>query len=95
LRLLPFISKNIVVHAHDIFLPNTLPLHFMRELQVFWNEQYLLYAYMLRNPTTKVLYGSSYHFKKNRDLLEKFMHGRMTAGGGSFWFSQAKQESHA
>ena len=33
----------------------------MRDQQVFWNEQYLLYAYLTMNPRTRVVYGSRYH----------------------------------
>ena len=89
LRVLPWITKNITVHVHDVYLPKTLPLPMMRDQQLFWNEQYLLYAYMLRNPTTKILYGSQYHNQKNPELLKAFMHGRHSPGGASIWFSQA------
>jgi len=89
LRLLPFITKSVHVHAHDICLPGTQSLRHMRDLQRFWNEQYLLYAYMLRNPTIRVLYGSAYHLSENRALLSQFMHGRFPPGGGSLWFSQS------
>ncbi|MEI6161846.1 MAG: class I SAM-dependent methyltransferase [Roseococcus sp.] len=90
LRILPFIRHDITVHVHDIYLPNTLSLTMMRDLQLYWNEQYLLYAYLLRNPSIQVLFGSSYHRQENRDLLRRFMHGRHPEGGGSFWFRQNK-----
>lgn len=88
LRLLPYIRKNIIVHVHDIYLPGPLPIHMMRDQQIHWNEQYLLYAYLLRNPSVKVLYGSAYHNKRNPKALTTFMHGRCSPGGASFWFSQ-------
>jgi hypothetical protein len=53
----------------------------------FWTEQYLLAAYLLDNPKCKVLYGSAYNYRFNRELLEAFMHGRFGAGGASIWFS--------
>jgi hypothetical protein len=88
LRLLPFIKSKIIVHAHDIWLPNTLPLDMLRDKQINWNEQYLLYAYLLRNRTTRVLYGSNYHYRHNRERLDSFMNGKAASGGGSMWFSQ-------
>jgi predicted O-methyltransferase YrrM len=91
LRLLPAIRKNIVVHVHDIYLPGPLPIHMMRDQQVYWNEQYVLYAYLLRNPSVRVLYGSAYHSQKNPEQLARFMHGRCTPGGASFWFSQSAE----
>jgi hypothetical protein len=89
LRILPNIKSEVFVHVHDIRLPGPLPIQMMRDHQLFWNEQYLLYAYLLGNPRTRVLYGSAYHHQSNRDLLDKFMHGRYASGGASLWFSQS------
>lgn len=88
LRILPSVRKNIFVHVHDIDLPQTLSLTDMRDSQIFWNEQYLLYAYMLMNPRTRTIYGSKYHWLRNKGMLEQFMRGRYHAGGASFWFEQ-------
>ncbi len=90
LRILPAVAVDVTVHVHDINLPDTLSLHQMRDSQIFWNEQYLLYAYMLSNPRTRTIYGSRYHSRYNRRMLDKFMHGRYKAGGASFWFEQVK-----
>jgi hypothetical protein len=88
LRVLPEIARRIVVHAHDIHLPHTLPQYLLRDHQVHWTEQYLLYAYLLDNPRTRMLYGSEWHIDRNRDALTRFMHGRFEPGGASVWFSQ-------
>lgn len=88
LRILPAIAADITVHVHDINFPETLSLKQMRETQIFWNEQYLLYAYMCENPRVRTLYGSRYHAKRNPRALERFMHGRFPVGGASFWFEQ-------
>jgi predicted O-methyltransferase YrrM len=90
LRILPAVSRDIFVHVHDIYLPDSLPLEMMRDRQLFWNEQYLLYAYMLENLRTRLLYSSAYHYKNNRELLKGLMHNRYVPGGGSIWFSQLK-----
>jgi hypothetical protein len=88
LRILPHISNKILVHSHDIYLPNSLPLKHLRDQQIFWTEQYLLYAYLIGNPHTKILYGSAYHHEANNDILTQFMFGRFGCGGASLWFSQ-------
>lgn len=62
----------------------------MRDRQIFWNEQYLLYAYMCANPRTRTIYGSRHHSRYNPELLNRFMHGRYKAGGASFWFEQER-----
>jgi hypothetical protein len=88
LRLLPRVAAAVTVQVKNIYLPETLSLQQMRDQQVFWNEQYLLYAYLMTNPGTRVIYGSRYHVRHNPEMLDQFMHGRYKAGGGSFWFEQ-------
>lgn len=88
LKALPQIRRNIFVHVHDIFLPNTMPPTYARDKQIYWTEQYLLYAYLLGNPRTRVLYGSAYHHYRRNPLLTQMMHDRHAPGGGSFWFYQ-------
>jgi hypothetical protein len=89
LRILPHLTHNIFVHAHDIRLPYPLPLEMMRDQHIYWTEQYLLYAYLVGNPRTRVLYGSAYHDQANPELLAAFMHGRFGQGGASLWFTQS------
>jgi hypothetical protein len=86
LRILPELTSKITVHAHDIYLPFPQPRRHA-EQQIYWTEQYLLYAYLLQNPVAKVVYGSRYHHAHNRAGLEKLMRGRYPSGGGSFWFT--------
>jgi len=87
LRVLPAIRSDVTVHVHDIWLP--FPLDRAQVARhAYWTEQYLLYAYLLENPRTTVLYGSRYHHNFNKPALDKFMRGRWPSGGGSFWFSQ-------
>jgi predicted O-methyltransferase YrrM len=88
LRLLPAVEAAVAVQVKNIYLPETLSIGQMRDTQVFWNEQYLLYAYMTMNPRTRTIYGSRYHTRYNAEMLDQFMHGRYRAGGGSFWFGQ-------
>jgi predicted O-methyltransferase YrrM len=90
LRILPGLDASVMVQAHDIFLPETVALEQMRDKQIFWNEQYLLYAYMCGNARTRAIFGSRYHARHNPDMLEQLMHGRYRAGGASFWFEQER-----
>jgi hypothetical protein len=86
LRILPAIEAAVSVQIHNIYLPETLPLNEMRDEQIFWNEQYLLYAYLSSKPRARVIYGSRYHLRYNSGALNRFMCGRYRAGGASFWF---------
>jgi hypothetical protein len=86
LRILPHLTSKVTVHAHDIYLPFPQPRRHA-EQQIYWTEQYLLYAYLLQNPIAKVVFGSRHHHAYNRAGLEKLMRGRYPSGGGSFWFN--------
>jgi len=86
LRLLPYLKHDVYVHAHDIYLPFGMPKDWLLDQHIYWTEQYLLLAFLLDNPKTEFLFGSSYHKWANEKLLSEFMHGRAMPGGGSFWF---------
>jgi predicted O-methyltransferase YrrM len=89
LRVLPLIQANILVHAHDIYFPRTLSLKMLRDHQIFWTEQYLLYAYLIDNRRTTVSFSSAYSSSKHRQALDTLMGGRFSSGGGSIWFDQS------
>lgn len=36
LNLLPAIKKNILVHVHDIYLPESFPISYLRDKQIYW-----------------------------------------------------------
>lgn len=47
LEILPYLRKGVVVHIHDIYIPNDYP-QFMCDR--FYSEQYVLAAFLLANP---------------------------------------------
>jgi hypothetical protein len=57
LEVIPRLNPGVIVHAHDIFLP----AYYRRETVVrdrwFWNEQYLLQAFLSFNEQFEVLWG--------------------------------------
>ena len=89
LRLIPQITSNIIIHVHDIFLPDGMPQKWIIDLQIYWTEQYLLLALLIDNPKTRVLFATHYNTLINSDLLAKCLPAKPTGvvTGGSFWFS--------
>lgn len=56
LRVLPRLKPGVIVHVHDVYLPYEYPAaHFSGENKLFWNEQYLLQAFLACNPDFEVL----------------------------------------
>jgi FkbM family methyltransferase len=87
LRVLPFLTRKLAVHVHDIYLPYPLPYRSATETQIYWTEQYLLYAYLLDNPKTRLLWSGVLGTKAYPDTLKEMMAGKMPIGGSSIWFS--------
>lgn len=55
LELLPTLSKGVVVHIHDIFSPKNYPKQWVEDDVRFWNEQYLLEAFLSHNSSWKII----------------------------------------
>lgn len=86
LKVMPNVSSETIVHAHDIYLPYGMPKKLAQEKHVYWTEQYLLYAYMLDNPKIDVLFGSAYTKTALPEAMNKLMQGKYPGGGGSIWY---------
>ena len=91
LELLPTIKPGVLVHIHDIFTPEDYPDDWVKNAN-FWNEQYLLEAFLTLNNDFRVIgamnflmhnyYGQiSAKCPVTKMLTEK---GEIV-GAGSFW----------
>jgi hypothetical protein len=54
LQIIPSLRSGVIVHVHDIFTPRDYPIEWL-EYPRFWNEQYLLEAFLTHNNTWEVL----------------------------------------
>ena len=85
LEILPRLKPGVVVHFHDIFLPWNLPRKWTTEHRLFWNEQYLLLAFLQGNRDFEVLIANHYLGRCHaEELMEVFPHISRPRGG-SFW----------
>jgi len=68
LELLPSLEKGVIVHVHDIFSPKNYPKQWMQEEIRFWNEQYLLEAFLSHNSSWAIIGALNYlrhhHYEK-------------------------------
>ncbi len=55
LDVLPSLASGVVVHFHDVFLPAEYPRSWILDHHRFWNEQYLLQAFLAFNSEFEVL----------------------------------------
>lgn len=61
LQVLPRLSKNVIIHIHDIYIPYEYPqIHFYGQHKKFWNEQYMLQAFMTNNNQFEIIFPGYY-----------------------------------
>lgn len=55
LQVLPALKVGVIVHVHDIFSPRDYPAEWVVDEVRFWNEQYLLEAFLTSNSDWKII----------------------------------------
>ncbi len=88
LNIIPQLNPGVIIHVHDIFFPvEYLPHHYLNKgLKMFWQEQYLLHAFLLFNHEFEVMISMSYlHFKYQDKLKELFPWYQSQRWPSSFW----------
>lgn len=96
LEIVPRLQAGVAVHVHDIFLPGEYPRDWVIKLRRFWNEQYLLQAFLAFNREFHVLWGSSYMAMEHRDALQRaFPSLQPEDRPGSFWIQRRISKSAA
>lgn len=92
LEILPRLNKGVIVHCHDIFLPTEYPKEWILKDYRFWNEQYVLQAFLNFNDSFEVLWASNYMNLKHSDKLAKAFNSYQSVNKmpGSFWMRKTK-----
>ncbi len=87
LEILPSLNPGVLVHVHDIFLPADYPRSWIIQQQKFWNEQYILQAFLTFNHEFEVLLAASYLHRHQPDALAAAFgsYDRLTVNPASFW----------
>jgi hypothetical protein len=90
LELLPTLNKGVIVHVHDIFTPNNYPKQWLEDLILFWNEQYLLEAFLTNNSEWQIIGAVNYlyhnHYDKLQSIAQSLTPG--SVGPGSFYIKK-------
>ena len=86
LTILPSLKKGVIVHVHDIFSPFDYPNEWIIDGQCFWDEQYLLEAFLSFNSEYKIIGALNYLKAFHQEaLLEKIP---LLDSAGSFWMKK-------
>jgi hypothetical protein len=86
-KILPILKVGVLIHFHDIFLPLPYPKEWVYEYGWFWNEQYLLQAFLMYNNSFEIIWsGSMMHNYYPQKLGGVFRSYKLLNGNpGSFW----------
>jgi hypothetical protein len=60
LEILPSLKKGVIVHIHDIFTPKNYLKQWLEKEVRFYNEQYLLEAFLTHNSQWKIIGALNY-----------------------------------
>lgn len=84
LEIVPRLADGVVVHVHDIFIPEDYPQRWVRA-GFNWNEQYMLEAYLSGNARARVLAANHWVALRYPEAVAAAFPG-VTPAGSSFWF---------
>jgi hypothetical protein len=86
LELLPTLRTGVIVHVHDIFSPRDYPESWLVSQVKFWNEQYLLEAFLADNRSWRIVGALNFlhhnHYDALRAVAPRLVPGREP---GSFY----------
>ncbi len=89
LEILPILNAGVLVHIHDIFTPKDYLNEWVIDKVKFWNEQYLLEAFLSLNPMFKVIGALNYLAHNYSDYLASkcpiYKEESSFREPGSFW----------
>jgi hypothetical protein len=91
LEVMPRLAPGVVVHIHDIFLPKSYPKAWFTESRWFWNEQYVLQAFLAFNREFEIMLANAYLAQEHYDELKMaFPKSPWWNQGGSLWMRRVE-----
>jgi hypothetical protein len=88
LEVIPRLAPGVVIHLHDIFIPEEYPRGWVLGEERSWNEQYLLQALLMFSAGFRVLFGSNCATCFFPEQVVSVFGG--SYGGGSFWIEKLR-----
>ena len=91
-EILPSLCRGVFCHFHDIFFPWDFNRVWIEDLNAFWNEQYLIMAFLAYNDKFAIEIANQY---LERELPDAFrgafpdLPAEFAPGGGSLWIRAA------
>ena len=87
-QVLPRLAPGVLIHLHDIFLPEPYPEEWIFARAQTWNEQFLLQAFLMHNRDYEIEIANRYLWRNEAKLLDELYRGVQPSWGCSFWLSK-------
>ena len=91
LQILPSLNPGVVIHIHDIFSPKDYTKKHIVDDVLFWNEQYLLEAFLSCNRDFAIIGALNYlktHFPDKLNAKMPVLRNHSNHVPGSFWIKK-------
>jgi predicted O-methyltransferase YrrM len=72
-EVLPVLKPGVLIHFHDIFHPFEMPREWVTRNRWYWNENYLLHAFLMHNTAYEIVAFNSYLLKQDPAWFRKAM----------------------
>jgi len=85
LEVLPRLRPGVIVQIHDIFLPREYPKEWIEGTRYFFNEQYLVQAFLAFNQAFEVIFSTAYMYLNHEAEIRAAFPKAPYWSGGSLW----------
>lgn len=91
-EILPRLRKGVCIHFHDVFYAFELPEHWILRYKRFWNESYLLRAFLMNNDSYEIWLFNTLLQTRCREWFEEEMPECLLDeyNTGSIWLRKTK-----
>jgi len=93
-EIIPTLKIGTLIHWHDIMIPGDYPEKWIKHGNKFWNESYLVYAFMLYNDSFEVVWGSRFIQMHYPSLINEYYNDINLNDANeqlsSFWIKRVK-----
>jgi len=87
-EILPRLPRGVLVHFHDIFYPFEYPREWIEEDHRYWNEDYIMHAFLQYNSAFRICIWNNYLGTIYPEKLAECMPLSIDDIGGSLWLQR-------
>jgi hypothetical protein len=88
LEIVPRLQIGVYIHIHDIFFPYEYPKEWVMDEDRFWNEQYLVQAFLAFNDSFEIVFSNSFMGNKHKKEMRTIFKAAPSHSGGSLWIKR-------